>query len=103
MLMRANIIPVTTALREIITKHGIKPRWIFSDSTKPKGFTKAVGVKLAGEYHTQQLIDKVVADMTAKGYVHIRTKITDYRQKKGYRPWGGTRYTFAQPKYKIKA
>jgi hypothetical protein len=107
-MTKENQIPVTMALMGVLASlpesSGMenKIRAIFSDSRKPKGFIKAVGVKLSGISHSQELQNVVVEKMEALGYIHIRTNQVNIPTSPTRGDWWkGIRYTFAQPKYKL--
>jgi hypothetical protein len=96
---------VTGALRKVLKKQEIEFNWLFSDSRKPKGYTKAVGVKIASQYLSDKQIAKIQAKMEKNGFIAVSAKLADYRPLKKkypgrYTPWGGTRLTFAKPEWK---
>lgn len=96
---------VTSALKEVLSQLGIQYKWTYSDSRKPRGFKKAVGVKLVSSYLSGGEILAVQAAMQTKGFILLSAKLADYRALKAryphrYVPFGGTRLTFAKPEWK---
>jgi hypothetical protein len=103
----ANSLPVTTALKTIVKNlkyvSAESYLWTFSDPRKVKGFRKSVAVKICKEYLTEEQRKEVIARMVELGYIYITDSVRDYRRNRlhYYKPIGGTRFTFAQPKYKV--
>jgi len=104
--INADAIPVTTALKVVLRKLKIKYRDVYSDPRKPKdkSITKAVSVKLIGTSLFTDEVKQIVKEMTNLGYIFVyhTPRATTKKRRTPYDIYSGDRFTFTQPKYKIK-
>jgi len=91
-------IPITTALKQILTSLNVKYNKTYSDvlynhKIIPGERTRVIDVKFAWMEFEENTIQEVINEMVKKGYQYVRYSITRYND--GHTT-GGTRFSFVQ-------